>query len=207
MRTVVVLSGGPLPIVTVEVPAGATVVSANGGAELARALDLQVDLAVGDFDSVPDEHLEHVLAVERHPQAKDATDLELAMRAALRFDPERVLLIGSGGGRLDHLFGAFLLLASSEYSSVQIDAQLGESLVHVVRNDRALTATAGELVSLFAVHGRATGVSTDGLLYPLRRETLEPGSSRGVSNVFEGRQARVTLEQGVLLAVRPGLGH
>ena len=63
----------------------------------------------------------------------------------------------------------------------------------------------GELLTLLALHGPAEGVTTDGLAYPLRDETLEPGSSRGVSNVFDRATARVTVERGVLLAVRPGV--
>jgi thiamine pyrophosphokinase len=47
-------------------------------------------------------------------------------------------------------------------------------------------------------------VRTEGLKYPLADETLEPGSSRGVSNVFVEPAARITVERGVLLAVRPG---
>jgi thiamine pyrophosphokinase len=53
------------------------------------------------------------------------------------------------------------------------------------------------------VHGEARGVVTEGLVYALRGETLSPGSSRGVSNVFEAIAARVSLEDGVLLAIRP----
>lgn len=203
VRTVVVLSGGPPPQAALELPPGAKVVTANGGAELARQLDLQVDLAVGDFDSVSKDRLSHVLAFERHPEAKDATDLELAMQAALRLGAERVLLIGSDGGRLDHLFGGLQLLASPSFTGVQVDAQLGPSLVHVIRHDRTIAGRQGELVSLFAMHGDALGVSTQGLRYPLEAETLQPGSSRGVSNVFEAPLARVTLVEGVLLAVRP----
>ena len=47
-------------------------------------------------------------------------------------------------------------------------------------------------------------VRTDGLAYPLAGESLEPGSSRGVSNVFVSEMARVSVERGVLLAIRPG---
>ena len=61
----------------------------------------------------------------------------------------------------------------------------------------------GELLTLVPLGGAATGVTTDGLEYPLRGETLAPGTTRGVSNVFLGREARVTLERGVLLAIRP----
>jgi thiamine pyrophosphokinase len=62
----------------------------------------------------------------------------------------------------------------------------------------------GELVSLFALHGCAGGITTEGLVYPLHGEALEPGSSRGTSNAFAAPQARVTVEHGVLLAIRPG---
>jgi thiamine pyrophosphokinase len=61
-------------------------------------------------------------------------------------------------------------------------------------------------VSLLALHGPAEGVRTQGLAYPLAGETLEPGSSRGVSNVFSADVARVSVERGTLLAVRPGRG-
>jgi thiamine pyrophosphokinase len=134
---------------------------------------------------------------------KDATDLELALTAALRFKPERILVLGSAGGRLDHLFGSLLILAVEAYAGVQVDAQIGAAAVHVVRGDRTLPGEPGELISLFAVHGPVSGVVTEGLVYPLRAETLEPGSSRGLSNVFAASEARISLECGVLLAVRP----
>ena len=42
--------------------------------------------------------------------------------------------------------------------------------------------------------GPAAGIVTEGLVYPLRGEVLEPGSSRGISNVFTGSEERVSLE-------------
>ena len=74
----------------------------------------------------------------------------------------------------------------------------------MLRGERELEGEPGELVTLLAVNGPAEGVTTVGLAYALRGETLEPGSSRGVSNVFAASRARVTVERGVLLAVRPG---
>jgi thiamine pyrophosphokinase len=171
--------------------------------ELARELGLQVDLAVGDFDSVSEEALETVGRVERYPASKEATDLELALGAALALEPERIVVLGGAGGRLDHLLGELLLLAADAYAGVRVDAQLGAAAVHVVRGERTLRGEPGELISLFAVHGRATGVVTEGLVYALRGESLEPGSSRGLSNVFAAPEARIGLERGVLLAVRP----
>jgi thiamine pyrophosphokinase len=197
--TVVVLSGGPEPPVAVAVPEGAVVIGADSGAELGPP----VDLAVGDFDSIKAETLVGIARVERHPVAKDASDFELALAAAMRLEPERILVLGSAGGRLDHLFGGLLLLAADAYADVEVDAQLSMAAVHVVRRERVLVGEPGELVSLFAVHGPACGVVTAGLVYPLRGETLSPGSSRGLSNVFAESEVRITLDEGVLLAIRP----
>lgn len=203
VTTVVVLAGGPDRPSVIALPPGATVIAADGGAELAGAFGLRVELAVGDFDSLSEETLGSAVRVERHPAEKDATDLELALAAALRLGPERILVLGGAGGRLDHLLGGVLLLAADVFAGVRVDAQIGAAAVHVVRGERVLSGEPGELVSLFAVHGPASGVVTEGLVYPLCGETLEPGSSRGLSNVFAASKARVGLERGVLLVVRP----
>jgi thiamine pyrophosphokinase len=208
LDTVVVFGAGPDPAGGVSIPPGALIVAADGGAEHALRLGLAVDIAVGDFDSISPSSLAALeradARVERHPRAKDATDLELALDLALGLRPRRILVIGSGSGRVDHAFSQLLLLASDAYRDVEIDAELGLESIQVIRGERSLTGMPGELISLFALHGPAVGVVTEGLVYPLRGETLAPGSSRGVSNVFAAREARVTLEQGVLMAVRPG---
>lgn len=201
--TVVVICAGPKLPEQIALPAGATVIAADGGAVWARSLGLQVDLLIGDLDSIPAHVAAEIANVERHPREKDATDLELALAAALRLEPSSVLVVGSAGGRFDHLLGSLLLLAADSYRDVQIDAQLGQAAVHVVRGTRTLRGERGELISLFAAHGPAEGITTEGLVYPLRGETLEPGSSRGTSNVFEAPAARIEVGRGVLLAVRP----
>jgi thiamine pyrophosphokinase len=209
-ETVVVVAGGeaPVPEAALGVPLGVPVIAADSGVEHAVALGLAVTVAVGDFDSVSPEALAAAEAagarIERHPAAKDATDLELALEAALARGPRRILVLSGDGGRLDHLLGLLLLLGSERYASVELDAIVGTARAHVVRGERTLEGTAGELVSLLAVHGAAEGVRTEGLAYPLDGDILEPGSTRGVSNVFTGGKARISLEHGVLLVVRPG---
>jgi thiamine pyrophosphokinase len=184
-------------------PADATVIAADGGADLARGLGVDVDVVVGDLDSVSAETLARIERIEQHAVEKDATDLDLALAAALRLEPDRILVVGGAGGRLDHLLGGLLLLAADSLAGIRVEAQIGAAAVHVIRGERTLIGEAGELISLIAVHGPASGVVTEGLIYPLHGETLEPGSTRGVSNVFAAREARVAIERGVLLAVRP----
>ncbi len=190
------------------IPTGTPVVAADSGLERAREWGLDVTIAVGDFDSASPEAVSAAAAsgtrIERHPAEKDATDLELALDAALELDPKRIVVVAVVGDRLDHLFSLFQLLGAPRYAGVELDADIGHARVHVVRSERVLSGQPGELLSLFALHGPAQGVRTEGLAYPLDGETLEPGSTRGVSNVFVEEIASITVEQGVVLAVRPG---
>ena len=208
--TVVVFAGGAPPgsRALAAVPPGATIVGADRGAEHALDCGLHVDAAVGDFDSISPAALEALahagVRIVRHPVAKDATDLELALDEAMALAPRRILLVGGVAGRFDHLLGELSLLASDAYAAVELDAVLGDAVIDVVRRERTLVDDIGALISLLPLHGPAVEVTTSGLAYPLNGETLTPGSSRGSSNVFAEREARVSVERGVLLAVRPG---
>ena len=203
---VVVVASGAGP--WVALPGAPTVVAADGGLDRAAALGLVVDVVMGDLDSVSPGALaaakEAGARIVRHPEAKDATDLELALDEAVRLGARRVLLVASAEGRLDHLLGSLLLLGADSYAAIELDAIVGDALVHVVRGERALRGSPGDLLSLIALGGPATGIVTNGLDYPLAAEKLQQGSSRGISNVFTGTDARVTLDTGVLLAIRPG---
>jgi thiamine pyrophosphokinase len=211
-EVVVVVAGGEAPPEEAvrELPPGVRVVAADRGVDHALALGLDVELAIGDFDSASPSALakahEDGARVERHPEDKDATDLELALSAALELEPEpdRILVLAGVGQRLDHLLAALLLLGSPRYDGVEVDAVIGDARIHVIRGTRTLAGLPGELVSLLPLHGSAEGVRTEGLEYPLAGETLEAGSSRGVSNRLTGEAARVAVERGILLAVRPG---
>jgi thiamine pyrophosphokinase len=57
------------------------------------------------------------------------------------------------------------------------------------------------VLSLLALGGPATGLTTTGVRWPLTADTLEPGSTRGVSNEILSSPVRIRLEGGSLLAV------
>jgi thiamine pyrophosphokinase len=207
---IVLTNGDPVPRSSIEaLPAGAFVVAADAGLHLAAPLGLDVDLVVGDLDSVDPDLLAATEArgatVDRHPVDKDRTDLALALDAAVAAGVRRITVVGGAGGRADHLLANWLLLAADAYAGCEIRAWSASARTDVVRAGRTthLAAPVGSLVSLLPAHGAAHGVRTTGLRYPLDDEDLLPGSSRGVSNVVEAPDATVDLTAGVLLAVRP----
>ena len=189
-------------------------IAADSGVDHAYAIGLRVDVAIGDFDSISPEGLARAEAegarIERHPAAKDQTDLELALDEAIRLGATDIVVLGVGGGRLDHLLANVLLMASPRFSKCRLTAFDGAVRVHVVHGGEPATSLpgeVGELVTLLPVGGTASGITTEGLRYPLRGESLSPGTSRGVSNVIEAVPATVQLDDGVLLAVFPGQGE
>ena len=141
--------------------------------------------------------------IVRHPIDKDATDLALALDRALEHAPARVVVIGGHGGRLDHHLANLLLLGADRYVGLEIEDRSGRARLQVVRDRVSLSGRPGELVSLLALHGPATGVVTEGLRWALTGDTLRPGSSRGVSNEFVSPLAEVRLARGVLYAIQP----
>ena len=68
----------------------------------------------------------------------------------------------------------------------------------------SLVGQPGAVLTLLALGGPAVGVTTDGLRWPLRAETLQPGSTRGVSNEIVSGPVHVQLSAGSLLVVGPG---
>ena len=214
-RTVIVVAGGERAADSasrvVSVTSGTLVIAADSGVDVAHGLGLRVDVAVGDFDSVSDEGLERAerngARVIRHPAAKDHTDLELALAEARALDPVEIVVLGAGGGRLDHFLANVLALAAPELAPCHVTAHVGPATVRVARGGEPAVdvgAAPGALVTLLAVGGPAKGVRTTGMQYPLRSEVLFDSSTRGVSNVVESVPATVEIESGTLLIVVPG---
>jgi thiamine pyrophosphokinase len=207
--TVIVLAGGDAvdERIRAALPRADLVIAADSGLEQAAVLALKVDLVVGDFDSVDPDALAAAeragVDIERHPAVKDQTDLELAVIAAQRRGATRVVIVGSEGGRIDHALANLLLLGSPAYAALHLET-IGSGGRAVAVHDRVEIAGApGALITLLPVGGPARGVTTRGLEYPLLGETLEPGSTRGVSNVFVEPVATVEVAAGVVLALIP----
>ena len=190
------------------------VIAADAGWEKASTLGILPDLLVGDADSIPEELFTELAAagvpIERSPVAKDESDAELALIAALRQGARHVTVLGAlGGKRFDHAFANVGLLGLPELGEADVELLDGTTRVRLLRAPAVeggpascrLAGEIGDLVSLLPLGVPAFGVTTEGLLYPLRGETLLPGPARGLSNVRIAADASVKLRQGSLLII------
>jgi thiamine pyrophosphokinase len=189
----------------------ALIVAADSGLAQVYALGRVPNVVVGDFDSVDPKHLARAeldgARIERHPIDKDATDLELALEITRQLGASEVTVIGAGGGRLDHHLAALALLAAPELAAMRITALVGSARLTVVHDHVSISGRVGSTVTLLAVGGSATGVSTTGLRWALADATLSPTSTRGVSNEVTDSPATISVRGGTLFVIQPTGGH
>jgi thiamine pyrophosphokinase len=174
------------------------VIAVDGGAAHAQAMGVLPHEVIGDMDSLPAALRATLQAAgtrfHTYPADKDETDLGAA----------EVLILGALGGRLDQTLANLFLLAHPALAGVDVRLVEGAQTAFLIRQQALIEGQPGDTVSLIPLGGDARGVTAEGLRWPLHGETLRLGATRGVSNVLLQEQARVTVEEGVLLCVVAG---
>jgi len=208
MKVVVVASGDFDPGDAIWLGDADMLVAADGGAESLDRLGRRPDLVIGDLDSTDPALVKRLaidaVRVERHPADKEASDTELALRAAIGAGADEIVLLGAiGGDRLDHELANLLLLADPALAGRDVSVLHAGNTVRLVRSGESLAMRGriGDLVTLLPIGGEATGITTGGLRWPLEAATLRMGRSRGLSNEIVATPASVRLDSGVLLVV------
>ena len=181
------------------------VVGVDGGTLHARAVGVNPHVIIGDLDSLePDLRAELEAAGTQflsHPADKDETDLELALLYAVERGAEEIIILAALGGRLDQEIANLLLLTHPALADTQVKVVEWNQTGFIIRNQATIEGQPGDTVSLIPLRGDAEGVTTEGLRWELHEETLRFGLARGVSNVLLGREARVSVREGILLCV------
>lgn len=138
------------------------------------------DAIVGDLDSLHPA-LKRRYSELLHPEAEQLTnDLSKALRFCRKTYPgERILILGAGGRREDHLLGNLAILAE------QPDAELWTDYGRFLpcRGTSEIAAETGDQLSLFSLDP-AGRLSLEGVRWPLSEATL--------SRLWEGTLNEVT---------------
>jgi thiamine pyrophosphokinase len=207
VKAVIVASGEPDPTDTRHLEGADLVIAADGGTHWLAGAGIAPGRLIGDMDSVSGELLRRLEAsgtrIERHPTAKDASDLALAVERVLSLGADEVVILGAlQGDRLDHELANVLLLADPVLMQ-RVRIERGATTVRSLADGGRLElgGRSGDRVTLLPVGGPAVGIRTEGLRYPLEGETLPLGSTRGLSNEIVAPSAWVQLDKGVLLVI------
>ncbi len=181
------------------------VIAADGGAVSAEKWGWIPDFVVGDLDSISADlkrRLKETRFVYRPDQ--DSNDLEKTLRFCEEQKITAITLFGISGRRLDHTLNNLSVLArfDRKFEFTILDPY---ARIYFIRDEFRVEGQPGQTISLIPL-GKAEGVVTTGLEFPLQGEDLLFGTREGLSNVMTGHTAQVRIKKGLLLAFvnRPG---
>lgn len=180
---------------------GDLLLCADGGYDAAIAAGMSPDLVIGDFDSMPMDHVQGCPTL-RLPVHKDDTDLVVCLREGRKRGYREFRLAGCLGGRLDHTFSALQCVYDCALRGETAWICDGVNRATVLTpGQHRLPAEAGRMLSLLAFDGAATDVCLSGTEWPLQHAVLTGRYPLGCSNEFRAEAAELSFASGALLAV------
>lgn len=208
-----IVTGGDPPAGTLfaqEAARAEFVIAADRGAWYCLQAGRCPDLVVGDMDSLPHEVLhelrrQSVEVMVLRPD-KDETDTQIAIQEALRRGACSITILAALGSRFDHSLANVHLLFPAHRAGVPAQIVTEQHRIFLVEGDATITDAQGSTISFLPLGMRASGITLQGFAFELHDATLELGYPRGISNVITDAQARVTVREGILVALlmKPG---
>lgn len=174
---------------------GDVVIGVDGAIKDLLEQSIEVDLAVGDFDSLEDLSLLEGLKLKRLSVDKDETDTVHALKLAINMSPSKIHLIGGfKGQRADHFYANMALF--DHYPDLVMEdtntkAMCFERGIHSIRYE--------EIVSVFPYPEAV--VSLKGFKYPLEMYHMRPYDMIGISNLIISEEGLITVHEGRVLVM------
>ena len=183
-------------------------IAVDGGANHFYSMGLVPDLIIGDLDSIQPSLLEHFkgVPIQKFPEDKDHTDLELAINAIDLPAADQVVVFGALGERLDHTLGNLTLL--SRYPG-KLSIESEKERCFVIDRFVELEMSPGQVLSLIPLNGPACDITTTGLKWELNKGKLNK-YFLGISNEALGHRVAISVGSGDLLCViyqRSSISH
>jgi len=183
------------------------IVAADSGLDAAESWGITPDWIVGDMDSLKDEarlNAYHPNRIRRFPRDKDFTDTELALRLLDELNYDHAILVGGGGGRLDHILALAALFervvppkrwitAAEEIRMMDVECGTGRL---------ELAIEPATLVSIFPIGTGPWKISSFGLKWPLQKAHWDRGLF-GISNTTEMDCVSINAHMGRFLVILP----
>lgn len=177
-------------------------ICADGGANSAYKLRLKPEVIIGDFDSVLPATLDYykneseIINVKR----QNDTDVEKALKFAIKHKYSEAVLMGVTGDRLDHSFcNLGIVLKFSGRINVKLAAE--NSFLELQGGTVKFKAAVGETISIYGLD-KNTSILTKGLKYPLVNEPLPFGVRESTSNVAVAEEVELQISGGKMFIIR-----
>ena len=179
------------------------VIGVERGCLAAISAHLELDVAVGDFDSVSQGELRKIYAkvkkvVKLNP-VKDETDTAYAYHLVSNYDKISILG-GIQGERIEHFIAILNILKEDKKVEI-IDKNSHISSIDSSDSPYIINNTKYKYVSIFAIEEAV--VTLKNFKYPLKEYLLSETNSLGISNeVAVGQEGTISLTQGRIMIIQ-----
>ena len=181
------------------------VLASDGGYRTAKKMGLNVDVLIGDFDSITSEDLKEAkkkgIKIISFPADKDKTDGELTVDYAISLGSKEILILGSFKEELDHALGNLFLLFKVDKVGIisKLITQLYE--IELINSEKEYIGKVNQELSLIPVSDTVEGLNIEGSKYNLKNVKVEMGQTLTLRNVIIDQNAKVYLKKGKVLSI------
>jgi len=191
------------PFLTLPKTLEGYVVGADKGALRLLEAGFNVDVAIGDFDSVTPAEYQYIAEKAKHvvklPVEKDVTDAEAAVVHVIDLGYTCVRLYGALGGRFDHQFGVVVLMLKYAKKGIEMTAVDEKNKVLILSPGYHQIQIEHTYFSLFALDQVVQNLTITGAKYPLAGYDLAVDDSMCVSNEAISDAVSIQFDAGYLL--------
>lgn len=181
------------------------VLVSDGGYRTAKKMKLNIDVLLGDFDSITSEELNEArnkgIKIISFPSDKDKTDGEIAVDYAISIGSKEVVILGSFKEELDHALGnLFLLFKINKFGiASKLITQLYE--IEIINSKKDYIEKQGHELSLIPLSEEVDDLNIQGSKYNLKDVKVEMGQTLTLRNIITDKKATVYFKKGKVLSI------
>lgn len=199
MDTCYIIAGGSFDGFFDDIKENDLVIAADKGFKYAKESNIEIDYAVGDFDSTKKPDFKKLIALN---PIKDFTDTVAAIRLAIKKGYKNIIVYGGlGGKRVSHTISNIKSLYFYKKRGIDIRLKSKAKEVFIIDEDFSYAYKGRDFyVSVFSL-SQSSKISIEGLYYELESYEMSSDDSLGVSNETNKKDFSIKVEDGYLLVI------
>lgn len=179
------------------------IIAADGASDFLYRHRIIPHAIIGDLDSISPAAKKYFTAKKvkiKRIAGQNRNDFEKCITYALSKGKKKISIIGFSGKRFDHSVNNLSILKKFSRKA-DLTVYEGDFEYFFINKKTEFTCKPGDIVSLIALP-KATGITTNGLKYPLKNETLELGVREGALNEASNKAVSIKFRAGHLLLIK-----
>ena len=176
------------------------IIAVDGGYNYCRLLNLEVDILIGDMDSleiIPDNIIKHVYNKE-----KDETDTYLAVHYGIDQGYTDFILYGCLGGRIEHTIANIQIIADLCKKGIKIKIVDENTNIYMINKNEVIEIEGlkKKYISIFSYSEKST-ISLKGFKYNVVSKDIKNDYPLGIDNETIGTNGNIYVHNGLVLVI------